>query len=127
MRTRETRTNRITGRLQIALMALLYVFLSTFGALTHTDVSPFNEATNGKQTSGSVSVAAWSASDTQDVAAALHCAYCEWQANSVSHTLLPPAVAHPPLPGRALLAKLLTVNTASSFLARFSSRAPPAV
>ena len=111
------------NRIAALLVALLYLFFSTFGAVAHTHAS----ADGGRSAAASIGV------HTTHVTPAAHylvpaqpdCAACEWQALSVTQT----SGSHAQIES-ALLSIVPTVRAFSLYtvcLARFSSRAPPAV
>jgi hypothetical protein len=119
--------NRRLARAQAAFVGLLYVFLTTFGTLTHT------HAWIGGEIEDAVAVVAprsQSASEASGIAAfrhrpdtPSHCAFCDWQANGVSvalpihHCVLPRLVALAPPRLVAISISIQSVET--------SSRAPP--
>jgi hypothetical protein len=117
--------NRRLARAQAALVALLYVFLCTFGTLTHTHAwlgCDMNEAE-------SVAVVASPAAAHLKLvkhhpAAAPHCAFCDWQANSVSMALPIQHCVSPFLV--ALVAPCQVVIPVTVRIIQTSSRAPPA-
>ncbi len=111
------------NRISALLVALLYIFFSTFGAVahTHTFVEPDRTAPVSVNT---VSPASASHPTHYAITSSRDCAACEWQALSVTQTSPPqPHVAS------ALLCMVVPAMPAFSLhavcLARFSSRAPP--
>jgi hypothetical protein len=109
------------NRTSALLVALLYVFFSTFGAVAHTHVSVDGGRT-GPAYAGAV--ANHLTPDAHRLGPAQpDCAACEWQALSVTKTNVPQ-----PQIQSALLHMVPAVRTFSVYtvcLARFSSRAPP--
>ena len=109
------------NRISALLVALLYVFFSTFGAVAHTHASAEPDRTVPFALRGAPH-AAPSAGHVL-VSAQRDCAACEWQALSVTQV----STAQPP----AESALLRMVPSAPSFsvyivcLSRFSSRGPP--
>ncbi len=120
-------SNRRLARAQAAFVALLYVFLCTFGTLTHTHATLRGE-TESAGFAASVSEskaprqAAISAGRVHPQIA--YCGFCEWQANSVSAALTPFHITRPVL-RRVLVLLPLPALLHSTYLAGFSSRAPP--
>jgi len=110
--------NRRPARAQAAFVAVLYVFLSTFGTLTHTHF------TLASASARQVSSSQQEALCDQVCAPNVPCAYCEWQASSVSAALPLYRVASVVTP-RALVPAPLNGSLHSAFLPGFSSRAPP--
>ena len=111
------------NRISALFVALLYVFLSTFGAVAHTHA--FVEP-DRKVPASVVGVSHPSVSTATHwlIAAQRDCAVCEWQALSVTQVGTP----QPPVDS-ALLRMVLAVPIFSFdavSVARFSSRAPPA-
>ncbi len=102
-------------RFQASLIAFLYVFLCTIGALTHSHASlesGLDVATRGRATALH--------SDTNT---ATHCAYCDWQADSVS-----PALALKFCIGietARVVLSTLSLSSSRVLASRASSRAPP--
>lgn len=122
-----TRTALTAGarynRISALLVALLYVFFTTFGAVAHTHafVEPSRKALAeiGAQPGHSASAVDYCVSASQR-----DCAACEWQALSVTQVSAPqPSIAS------ALLHLVPTVPVFAFdavAIARSSSRAPPA-
>jgi hypothetical protein len=117
--------NRRLARAQAAFVALLYVFLCTFGTLTHTHAWLGGEAAVTESvvapavspSGGATRVAA------RNHCASPHCAFCDWQANSVSTAL---ALQHGVAPRLvALPASLQIVIPVTIRIVQTSSRAPP--
>ncbi len=111
-------------------MALLYVFLCTYGTLTHTHARPDGDAQEGRHVAAVPAAASVGyvpvgphLRATSDVPV---CAFCEWQANSVSAALPFFLIPHP-----AQTCRLHPAHRADSLayplLAGPSSRAPPCV
>lgn len=122
--------NCIPTRAHAALVALLYVFLCTFGMVTHThgpgDVHPAPAAVRSANVS-SVAVASTHGHATigeRTLARAAHCAFCDWQASNqartvaVWHYVALPSFVTFYVPCHAPPARVLSVPS--------SSRAPPA-
>lgn len=116
-------------RAQSALMALLYVFLCTFGTLTHTHVG-HNHASG--DTPSQVGASAHKSSKTArvrqsrpTVSAVASCAFCDWQANSHARTVTPFAL-YASLTFACAHVPFFTALTTAA-VARASSRAPPAL
>jgi hypothetical protein len=114
------------ARTQAALVALLYVFLSTFGTLTHTHAWIGGEVdTDGTVTSSASPIVAQRPAVAHHFTADTHCAFCDWQANSVS-TALP--LQHCVVPCFvALSAPRQVVISVTVRIVQSSSRAPPCV
>ena len=129
-------SNYRPARLHVALVALLYVFLCTFGALTHdhargendnafqsvqsSSASPFSDASHV-----STEISRERRTDNARLSAVpAHCAYCDWQANSLARIVTPARFLSPYTIAFHYQAfctpRLLTCT------ARSSSRAPPA-
>jgi hypothetical protein len=109
------------NRISALLVALLYVFFSTFGAVAHTHTS----ADGGRSAVASVGASAIDATPAAHhiVPSQPDCAACEWQALSVTRTHGSYAQIE-----SALLSMVPTMRTFSFYTvcpARFSSRAPP--
>ncbi len=128
MRSRSVH-NRRPSQAYAVLVAFLYVFLCTFGTLTHShgdsdaSVSALQiSASGGSQTSAQIG-----GHGSRLVAASVptHCAFCDWEASSVSVALLPVSLTGPitvgylPVPERTPFP--------ITFASRASSRGPPAV
>ena len=115
-----TRNNRISA----LLVALLYVFFTTFGAVAHTHaiVDPGSKGQTsvaiGAQHSVSIPAHCLDAGQRD-------CAACEWQALSVTQI----TTAQPPV--ESALLRLISAEPVFAFdavsIARSSSRAPPTV
>ncbi len=103
-------------RVQATLIALLYLFLATFGTLTHSHAAP-DASTSVSKVSGE--------SVVHGHTPTTHCAICDWQANSVSPALTlrfclgltSKRVSHP----------LVVFSAPQSTITYSSSRAPPFV
>ena len=113
-----SRCNRITA----LLVAILYVFFSTFGALSHTHAS----LQSGDNTSGITHSTSKRSGDAgHDISSQQHCSVCDWQANYAPPNAIPEYVTAP------FMVQFLHVKPSYSYfsvcLARFSSRAPPTV
>jgi hypothetical protein len=119
------RVHRKSMRAQALLVAVLYLFLSTFGMLTHSHVGL-----------DGVSGIAPAAPITTVTAAQAHpilrkghvstpqeCAFCDWQASCVSIALPPFRILYMAPSPEAPVGRTGSIHTV--FLARFSSRAPP--
>jgi hypothetical protein len=115
----DLRINRRVFRVQAALLATLYVFLCTFGAVTHVHVLPTLSVTPAFTTAATTKAATNRASFAPDP----HCLYCEWQASSVSAALPPQTLIAPPRIGYATPSYRLTVVSFDP--PQSSSRAPP--
>jgi len=118
------RTNRREFRVLGGLVAALYVLLCTVGALTHTHALP--DAGLGTS-SASVSPHTASAPSLSGQKG-LHpppvdCAYCEWQASSVSAALSPQSFSAPIAFSFDLPSPLTKVVSVP--LLHTASRAPP--
>ncbi len=117
--------NRRLARAQAALVALLYVFLSTFGTLTHThsrveEIDPEAVAVPARSGPPALRLAANTHSTPSGV---LHCAFCDWQANSVSPALTAQHCVSPLL--AALAAASIVVLPVRAHYVHTSTRAPP--
>ena len=104
-------------RIQALLVALLYLYFSTVVAVGHTHVS-VNQETNAPA----------QPADAASVTASVHCpapycAACDWQVQCV--TLLTPPPPAPVTLSFGLTPSLRTFSFYPTYLARFSSRAPP--
>ncbi len=117
--------NRRSARLSAAFIAALYVFLSTFGALTHSHAVPGQALEAVVETASSAQLPQSHASTISQPAAQApcHCAFCDWQATSVDVPTFPPAI-QPPLPAALPAAETITALR-SIFLPHSCSRAPP--
>ena len=109
------------NRIHALLVALLYVFFTTFGAVAHTHTSLLT----GKSGSSASRLASQDLSSDATCFAngQRDCAACEWQALSVTHTVSTPVHAV-----EALLPIVPTYPDFSIYtvcLSRFSSRGPP--
>jgi len=118
--------NRILARAQAALIALTYIFLCTFGMLSHTHMSeeayqPSHDRVAGSTVSRRTTLRAHSSS--QRVTASTHCAFCEWQANSNALPVVPLRLNIPLTIACVHLRQ--TTPVAPVFTTRSSSRAPP--
>jgi len=120
--------NRRLSRAPAAFVAVLYVFLSTFGTLTHTHAWFGEEADEPTAAITSESRLQIGNAPTRvfgryGAGAPTHCAFCDWQANSVSvalpiqHCNLPRVIA---LAAPCLVAISIPVRGVET-----SSRAPP--
>lgn len=103
-------------RFQASLIAFLYLFLCTVGALTHYHApsESASGATLSQQSASTLHSATFSAS---------HCAYCDWQADSVSPALAPTFLIGIETRRVVLPAPALSRSFAPPSFA--SSRAPP--
>ncbi|HZT40972.1 MAG TPA: hypothetical protein VFA07_02225 [Chthonomonadaceae bacterium] len=116
--------NRKSVRAQALLVAVLYLFLSTVGMLTHSHAGPEGDH-------GLVAMASTTAHGALRHAALFQghvstlkdCPFCDWQANSVSAALPPFHILYTAAAPEAPVGRTGGIHTA--FLARFSSRAPP--
>ena len=109
------------NRISALLVALLYVYFTTFGAVAHThatlDLHRSPSATIAAAAHGSLCCGHFLLAAQRD------CAACEWQALSVTQNN-----ASPPLVESALICMVPTVPVFSYYRecsARFASRAPP--
>ncbi len=110
------------GRAQAAFVALLYVFLNTFGSLTHSHVtSTPNANTPPVQAVRHNLRTAQITADTSP--APFHCQFCEWQATNIAAPLPPQEITKPHLIAFAVASR--TQHPAAIGLPRPSSRAPP--
>ena len=126
------------ARAQAALVALLYVFLCTFGTLTHVHTPEESQTSAPSQslvTSGSnvstvsrptVSAKADTTHSKTHLLAAkstLHCSFCDWQANSLARIVLPLHLIAP----ASFVCFYLPTTESCAFQAapRAASRAPP--
>lgn len=112
------------------MVASLYLFLCTLGALTHVHTLIGVEAEEGHFTTLTAQNASPHASNDATpqvqkgtVSTSTHCAYCEWQAGSVSAALAPQRLTPPQV--SAYEAPPFLVTLSSRTLPRSSSRAPP--
>ncbi len=114
--------NSKNNRIAPLFVGLLYLFLSTFGAVAHTHTSPnsgrYGATSRRGQTAGPGLLTVTIGSEQRD------CAACEWLALSVTHsTSVAPDV------GLTLLlvtAPAPVLSTRPVCVSPFSSRAPPA-
>lgn len=117
--------HRKSIRAQALLVAVLYLFLSTFGMLTHSHAGQEGDSS----IASAVSFTAVAVTPAHPILRAGHvsapreCAFCDWQANSVSAALPPFRVLYMAPTPEAPVGRTGRIHTA--FLARFSSRAPP--
>ena len=117
-------------RAHAALVAILYVFLCTFGTLTHTHAG-HNDAAEG------VTVAQRGASPVMPgqtvqahrskhaLSAVTPCAFCDWEANNQGRVVTPLLLCPPVYIACARVS--FSTPLIALVLARASSRAPPAV
>ena len=125
--------NRILVRAQAAFVALIYVFLCTFGTLTHVHSGAeegFSHTASAAHQNhtfapGSSSYLASAIVSTQSTPAPTHCAFCEWQANTLGRISTP---SRSPVPTNvACIYVRRCTRIAPVFTTLSSSRAPPAV
>ena len=122
------RDNFKWARAHSALVALLYVFLCTFGALTHThaghsDATETAVATQNGASKGAFGRTPRIGQGKHGLSAVTSCAFCDWEANSQGRTVTPFALCPP------VYIACLPVSFSTPFIAlvpaRASSRAPP--
>jgi hypothetical protein len=107
------------NRISALLVALLYVFFSTFGAVAHTHC-----AAPAPAGAGVGSAAASSRPGPHLLAfSQRECAACEWQALAVTQAA--PAHAHVDAPLLRMVPAVRAFSLHTVCLTRFSSRAPP--
>ncbi|MCX6378160.1 MAG: hypothetical protein NT023_01575 [Armatimonadetes bacterium] len=108
-------------RIQAMLVAFLYVFLCTVGALTHSHATPdgaLDSMTVASQGHTSAPTTLHGGSENAN-----HCAYCDWQADSVSPALTPQFCIG--IETHRVIQPTLTLSRSRVFASRASSRAPP--
>jgi hypothetical protein len=111
-------------RIPAIIIAALYIFLCTFGPLTHSHLMQAGDdfatpsIAQGKATSLSIAVSRWPLSHST------HCPYCEWEANCLSAALGGFQIAHTPI--ESAYSFPLACSLDSRYLPHFSSRGPPA-
>ena len=85
--------NLIPARAKAALVALLYVFLCTFGMVTHTHTPGDMHASRATSSAVSVRLASHDPAHAHTqigkraASEPTHCAFCDWQANSQGRTV----------------------------------------
>ncbi|HLV80389.1 MAG TPA: hypothetical protein VKT32_08905 [Chthonomonadaceae bacterium] len=117
--------NRKSVRPQAMLVAVLYLFLSTVGMLTHSHARPEDACSLAVAASAAKSVLHHAALQKGHVSDPADCLFCDWQANSISVALTPFRILYTNPAPESPIGRSGGVHTA--FLARFSSRAPPRV
>jgi hypothetical protein len=122
------RDNRRRVRAQAAFIGVLYLFLSTFGTLTHTHPL-LDQDPNAAAAAHAMAVRSASTAETtlakRTATSGSHCVFCEWQATSLTAPTPPPQMTAPLLV--ALTAARRPAILFSAFPVRSTSRAPPAV
>lgn len=133
------RERGILFRAQAGLLAWLYVFLCTFGTLTHahapeegTSIVPIPYASSLARTAqvasrsaknSHASLVAKSSYTQLKAVNSAHCAFCDWEANSVARIVLPLRIVAPESFARAHI--LTSQNCAHRTALYTASRAPP--
>ena len=118
--------NPILARAQAALIALTYIFLCTFGMLTHTHAPEESHRTShgsAQSVMASQRTTLSTHASKQKLVAPTHCAFCEWQANSNALPVMPLRLNVPLAIAYVHLRQ--TMPVAPVFLTHSSSRAPP--
>ena len=122
--------NRSLVRISAGLVAVLYLFLCTLGALTHVHALVGVEAE--ESSSDTVAVQNVLSPLSRNASTHLlkgmaspstHCAYCDWQANSLSAAIVPQRLILPQ--SNVYEAPPFLITLTSRALPRSSSRAPP--
>ena len=121
--------NLIPARAQSALVALLYVFLCTFGMVTHTH-APGDTHGGGIETHASRQMSmghgqAQAEIGKRTLASSSHCAFCDWQADSQGRVVAFWRFAAPVIFTCDYTRRPTAITRA--FSVRSSSRAPPTV
>lgn len=107
-----------------ALLAAAYVVLCTFGPLTHTHaLADPDSALWQTAVSTAAGQSEYAPATTQSLTAPFRCAWCEWQANTVSCALAVLRIAPPPPEAPASVAVRPVHHVV--FLPLPASRAPP--
>lgn len=118
------RVFKILLRSQAVSFALLYLFLCTFGVLTHGHALPEVDLDNATFTASEcVAETAHTTLHHHKVTSEGHCGFCEWQASSVGTILTNPLLSLLNLVSIETTAPI--VSTHSQTFTHASTRAPP--